>query len=285
MAPETESSRRTHPLAVVAVAMLLLICVLHWPRSCDGAGRIWPQDLAPTSRPATTAPGGFRPPLAKSAGERIDDRRRMVERQITHPRDGRDAVRDARVIEAMLAVPRHVFVPPAMRGRAYDDSPLPIGHDQTISQPYIVALMTERLELSPTSKVLEIGTGSGYQAAVLAHLTPHVYSIEIVEDLAKSAARTLADQGYDGVRVRVGDGYLGWPEHAPFDAIIVTCAPEDLPRPLWDQLKPGGRIVIPVGPSHRVQHLLVISKTSDGQRREQAITEVRFVPMTGRGGK
>ena len=222
----------------------------------------------------------FVPPAAKSAKERADERRRMVERQIEKPTDGRPPVTDRRVIEAMAAVPRHVFVPADMRRRAYADSALPIGNGQTISQPYIVALMTEHLRLTPASKVLEVGTGSGYQAAVLAHLTPNVYTIEIVEELAKAAARDLADEGYASIRARAGDGYKGWPEHAPFDAIIVTCAPEKLPEPLWEQLKPGGRIVIPVGPVDRVQQLVVVSKTEDGQRRTQTVTEVQFVPMT-----
>jgi protein-L-isoaspartate(D-aspartate) O-methyltransferase len=207
----------------------------------------------------------------------------MVEEQIAHPRDGRDAVTDSHVLQAMLAVPRHAFVPPAMREHAYADSPLPIGHGQTISQPYIVALMTQHLQLPPGGRVLEIGSGSGYQAAVLAHLTPNVYTIEIVEDLARMAEQNLKGEGYSNVRVRCGDGYRGWPEHAPFDAIIVTCAPEQLPQPLWDQLKPGGRIVIPVGGVDRIQRLVVVSKTPDGQRRTRTITEVRFVPMTGRG--
>jgi len=176
-------------------------------------------------------------------------------------------------------VPRHAFVPVDVRDQAYDDTPLPIGRGQTISQPYIVALMTEQLRLPPGGKVLEIGTGSGYQAAVLAHLTPNVFTIEIVEDLARTAEQNLKEQGYWTVRVRRGDGHLGWPEQAPFDAIIVTCAPEALPQPLWNQLKPGGRIVIPIGPVDRVQRLVVVSKTADGQRRTDTITEVRFVPM------
>ena len=232
---------------------------------------------------APDAPGPkseFVPPVAKSAGERAEERRRMVERQIEKPTDGRPPVTDRRVIEAMAAVPRHAFVPPELRRRAYADSALPIGRGQTISQPYIVALMTEHLRVTPDTKVLEVGTGSGYQAAVLAHLTPHVYTIEIVEELAKGAARDLSAQGYTSVRTRAGDGYRGWPEHAPFDAIIVTCAPEKLPEPLWQQLKPGGRIVIPVGPADRVQQLVVVSKTEDGQRRTQTVTDVQFVPMT-----
>jgi protein-L-isoaspartate(D-aspartate) O-methyltransferase len=216
---------------------------------------------------------------SRSAHERVDERRRMVETQVAHPRDGRSAVTDRRVLEAMLAVPRHVFVPAAVSDEAYDDTPLPIGHGQTISQPYIVALMTEHLRLPPGGKVLEIGTGSGYQAAVLAHLTPNVYTIEIVKDLARSAGQILKDQGYGAVHVRYGDGHLGWPEQAPFDAVIVTCAPEALPQPLWTQLKPGGRIVIPIGPVDRVQRLVVVYKTPDGQRRTETVTEVRFVPM------
>jgi protein-L-isoaspartate(D-aspartate) O-methyltransferase len=226
-----------------------------------------------------TQPGESPGQLPRSAQQRVDERRRMVETQIAHPRDGRAAVTDRRVLEAMLAVPRHLFVPAAVSDEAYDDTPLPIGSGQTISQPYIVALMTEHLRLRPGAKVLEIGTGSGYQAAVLAHLTPNVYTIEIVGALAEKAGRTLRDQGYGTVQIRRGDGHLGWPEQAPFDAIVVTCAPEALPQPLWNQLKPGGRVVIPIGPVDRVQRLVVISKTPDGQRRTEAVTDVRFVPM------
>ena len=171
---------------------------------------------------AQEKPPAFTPPVAKSVKERATERRQMVERQIEKPADGRTPVTDRRVLEAMGAVPRHAFVPADKRRHAYADSALPIGNGQTISQPYIVALMTEHLKVTPASKVLEVGTGSGYQAAVLAHLTPHVYSIEIVEDLAKRAAKDLAEQGYASVRTRAGDGYKGWPEHAPFDAVIVT---------------------------------------------------------------
>jgi protein-L-isoaspartate(D-aspartate) O-methyltransferase len=226
--------------------------------------------------PRLVDPSGQTP---RSARERVEERRRMVETQIAHPRDGRDAVTDSRVLEAMRAVPRHVFVPASVRDEAYDDTPLPIGHGQTISQPYIVALMTEHLRLPIRGKVLEIGTGSGYQAAVLAHLTPNVYTVEILETLARTASQTLRDQDYGTVQVRRGDGHLGWPEQAPFDAIIVTCAPESVPQPLWNQLKPGGRIVIPIGPVDRVQRLVVVSKTPDGQRRTETVTDVRFVPM------
>lgn len=204
----------------------------------------------------------------------------MVAAQIAQPLDGRPPVTSPDVLEAMRIVPRHVFVPQEHRRLAYHDSPLPIGEGQTISQPYIVALMTELLEITPESSVLEIGTGSGYQAAVLAHLTSHVYTIEIVEPLGRRARQVLDQQGYTMVHTRIGDGYLGWPEAAPFDAIIVTCAAEDLPKPLWEQLAPGGRIIIPTGPAGATQYLTLIHKTPDGQRRKETITPVRFVPLT-----
>ena len=207
----------------------------------------------------------------------------MVRRQIMSPIDGRTAVRDPDVLQAMRGVPRHAFIPAKRRlqRHAYLDRPLGIGHGQTISQPYIVALMTELLQVKPDAKVLEVGTGSGYQAAVLAHLTPHVYSVEIIEPLAKRAAVTLKKQGYKVVRTRVGDGYFGWKDEAPFDAIIVTCASGHLPPPVWDQLKPGGRIVIPIGRKSGIQRLVVLSKLPDGKRRSRTVTGVRFVPMTG----
>lgn len=190
-------------------------------------------------------------------------------------------IRDAAVLDAMREVPRHLFVPVELRDHAYENRPLPIGEDQTISQPYIVALMTELLELRPDSKVLEIGTGSGYQAAVLAELCHHVYTIEILEPLATRAAATLQQLGYEGVHVRAGDGYLGWPEAAPFDGILVTCAPEQVPTPLREQLAEGGRLVIPVGPSGN-QELVVVVKEA-GELVQRAVIPVRFVPMTGPG--
>lgn len=188
-------------------------------------------------------------------------------------------VTDQRVLSALLKVPRHEFIPEKWRGEAYRDGPLPIGHDQTISQPYVVALMTEQLKPQPNHRVLEIGTGSGYQAAVLAGLVADVYTIEIVEPLAKSADATLQRLGYKNVHVKAGDGYKGWPEHAPFDSIIVTCAPDHIPQPLVDQLKEGGRMVIPVGP-RLAQELYVVQK-QNGQMRQTALIDVRFVPMTG----
>lgn len=210
--------------------------------------------------------------------DRAVERQRMVEEQIAGR--GRD-VRDPRVLGAMRAVPRHAFVPGDLAGDAYGDHPLPIGYGQTISQPYIVAFMTEQLHAEPTDRVLEIGTGSGYQAAVLSRLVAEVYTIEIVEPLATRATQDLARLGYTNVFVRAGDGYAGWPEKAPFDAIIVTCAPEHVPPPLLDQLKEGGRMIIPVG-EFGDQTLVLIEKHA-GQSTRRAVLPVRFVPMTGPG--
>ena len=218
------------------------------------------------------------PPRPRSAGERRNERERMVEVIL----DKSPRVTDAAVLEAMGEAPRHVFVHEQTRRLAYEDTPLFIGLGLTISQPYIVAYMSDLLELDPTSKVLEIGTGSGYQAAVLAHLTPHVYTMEIIEPLLERARGLLSSEGYDGVRTRHGDGYFGWPEAGPYDAIIVTCAAGHLPPPLWSQLKPGGRIVIPIGEVTGVQRLVVAEKTEDGRRVSRTVMPVRFVPMTGR---
>jgi protein-L-isoaspartate(D-aspartate) O-methyltransferase len=189
---------------------------------------------------------------------------------------------DRRVLDAMRRVPRHRFVPDRLRGRAYENRPLPIGEGQTISQPLIVALMTHLLDLDRDDRVLEIGTGSGYQAAVLAELAGEVFSIEIVEPLGKQAAEVLAELGYGGIRLRIGDGYLGWPESAPFDAIIVTCAPDHVPGPLREQLAEGGRLVIPVGEAGTVQQLILEEKR-EGRLIRREVLDVRFVPMTGEG--
>jgi protein-L-isoaspartate(D-aspartate) O-methyltransferase len=207
-------------------------------------------------------------------------RQRMVAEQLAALGRG---ITNARVLTAMGKVPRHEFVPEQLRSQAYRDRPLPIGHGQTISQPFIVAFMTEQLEPRPTDRVLEIGTGSGYQAAVLAELAAQVYTIEIIEDLAKQAATNLQHLGYTNVHVRAGDGYQGWPEAAPFDAIIVTCAPEQVPQPLIDQLKDGGRMIIPVGPLWNQE--LVLLRKHGGKLEQHAVLPVRFVPMTGQSQK
>ena len=194
-------------------------------------------------------------------------------------------VRDEHVLRAMKTVPRHSFVPAALRPYAYDDRPLPIGYDQTISQPYIVASMTEELKLEKGMKVLEIGTGSGYQAAVLAQITPWVFTIEIKEGLAVRAKGTLKRLGYKTVQVRHGDGYYGWKEEAPFDAIIVTAAAPHVPPPLVEQLKPGGRLILPVGPAFGTQDLRLVTKDEKGRVRSRSLYAVRFVPLTGSLGK
>lgn len=229
---------------------------------------------------AACAPGNGR---EGAAGVPDDDprwemkREQMVLEQLT---SGQRNIRSQAVIDAMLKVPRHKFVPLTQRLFAYDDRPLPIGHGQTISQPYVVAFMTEALDPQPGDRVLEIGTGSGYQAAVLAELVAGVWTIEIVEPLAKTAAAALEAEGYDNVHVRAGDGYAGWPEHAPFDAIIVTCAPDHVPPALIEQLKDGGRMMIPVGPEDGVQELVLMRKRGGVIERE-GVLPVRFVPMTG----
>jgi protein-L-isoaspartate(D-aspartate) O-methyltransferase len=208
------------------------------------------------------------------AQDRDAERSRMVDDQLR----ARD-IRDERVLRAMREVPRHLFVPEPERQQAYHDTPLPIGHGQTISQPYIVAFMTQALEVAPTHRVLEIGTGSGYQAAVLARLAEQVYTIEIVAPLADRARTTLAELQYRNVEVRSGNGYLGWPEHAPYDRIMVTAAPSEVPPALVEQLKVGGLMAIPVGTYD--QELRILRRTADGMRT-LATLPVRFVPMTGR---
>lgn len=189
---------------------------------------------------------------------------------------------DPRVLAALGRVPRHEFVSPGLRGNAYDNRPLPIGHGQTISQPYIVAVMTDFLRVSAGDTVLEIGTGSGYQAAVLAELGAQVSSIEIVEPLAKEGTQRLRRLGYASVATKIGDGYHGWPERGPFDAIVVTAASSHVPPPLVRQLKPGGRMVIPVGAPFQTQQLMLVEKRGDGGVTSRQMMPVRFVPLTGR---
>ena len=189
-------------------------------------------------------------------------------------------VEDPRVLRAMAAVPRHLFVPEDQRGSARENTPLPIGHGQTISAPDVVGWMSQALRVGEGARVLDVGTGSGYQAAVLAEMGCRVFSVEILEPLADAAARRLAELGYGSVAVRRGDGSLGWPGEAPFDGIVVAAAPEEVPRPLVDQLTPGARLVIPVGPAGGVQRLLVLAKGPDGKVSREETLSVRFVPMT-----
>jgi protein-L-isoaspartate(D-aspartate) O-methyltransferase len=211
---------------------------------------------------------------APSEDQFTKQRLRMVERQIRAR-----GIRDQAVLEALKKTPRHRFVPETYRHLSYEDHPLPIGQNQTISQPFIVAYMTEAAEISPQDKVLEIGTGSGYQAAILGEIAKEVYSIEIIPELAERARQTLGELGYKNIQVRAGNGYLGWPEHAPFDAIIVTAAPDEIPKALVEQLAVNGKMVIPVGVGD--QEMVIITKTKDGVVEKRTMP-VRFVPMTGK---
>ena len=216
------------------------------------------------------------PLLSQDAADRSDERARMVRQQIAER-----GIADQAVLGAMLAVPRHLFVPPAHRDRAYGDHPWPIGHGQTISQPYIVAFMTELLDLEAGDRVLEVGTGSGYQAAVASMLVDSVFTVEIVPELAESAETRLGELGYRDVIVRNADGYYGWEEHAPFDAIFVTAAAGHIPPPLVQQLVPGGRMAIPVGGPFQVQNLVLVEKGMDGSVTTRSVLPVQFVPLTG----
>lgn len=216
------------------------------------------------------------PSPAQQEGSLETARSMMIERDLK----GRD-ITDPAVLQAMAEVPRHLFVPASLREFSYADRPLPIGHDQTISQPYIVAYMTQMLDLSSEDKVLEIGTGCGYQAAVLSKLAGQVYTIEIVEPLAREARKRLQELGFTNIFVKAGDGFDGWQEHAPFDRIILTCAVRELPPALIEQLNEGGRIIAPIGAQGSVQELVIATK-ENGRIREKAVLPVRFVPMTGK---
>lgn len=234
------------------------------------------------SAPHIHLPGFFHPAENDSLSwnrprfaERLSEREYLVQGSIIG-----QGITDMDVIEAMLQVPRHKFVPEEVQREAYQNRPLPIGYDQTISQPYIVALMAEMLEIKPGDKVLEIGTGSGYHAAVLSELTPYIYTIEIVEPLGLRAAQLYDDLGYSTIQTKIGDGYLGWEEHAPFDKIIVTAAADNVPQPLIDQLKPGGIIAIPVGAQDQIQILTRLIKSENGELRTERVIPVRFVPLT-----
>ena len=237
-------------LALLRMPSVIFICCLGIISGCSGGSR-------------------SSPPFADSL--RQAERDKMVDEQIIP-----SGITNPNVIAAMRNVPRHKFVPAGHADLAYLDIPLPIGHGQTISQPSLVALMTQTLALQGTEKVLEIGTGSGYQAAILAEIVPEVFTIEIVEPLAKGAERTLKELGYRNIHIRVGDGYLGWPEETPFDVIIVTAAPDHVPQPLLDQLAVGGRLILPIG--RDLQTLELYQRTIEGYERE-IITLVRFVPL------
>lgn len=210
-------------------------------------------------------------------------REMMVETQIKNPPYylNRLGIKDNSILGAMLAVPRHRFVTDRYLANAYEDRPLPIGEGQTISQPYIVALMCEKLSLKPTDRVLEVGTGSGYHAAVISKMAKEVFTVEIIPSLGKNAEKILKEDGYDNVKAKIGDGYYGWEEHSPFDAIVVTAAATHIPPPLIKQLKPGGRMVIPVGGEFQVQNLMLVRKNPDGTVKTESICPVRFVPLRG----
>ncbi len=261
-------------VAVLLVAAFGLIVIWAW----RGASRKRPTPI-PSPSPS---PGASRSPSAVytvvPTPDKVDEykmrRESMVRSQI-----GDRGVKDKDVLRAMETVPRHEFVPSEYVRRAYEDTPLPIGYGQTISQPYIVAVMTELLRLHSQSKVLEIGSGSGYQAAILAKLTQEVYTVEIVEALCHRAKETLKSLGYGNVEVKCGDGYYGWEEHAPYDAIIVTCAPDHIPQPLVNQLADGGRMVIPVGPPGLYQVLWLIERAGE-EVKSQRVMGVTFVPLT-----
>jgi protein-L-isoaspartate(D-aspartate) O-methyltransferase len=258
---------RSQALLLIGVAALVAVGVLVQQRWSP----LRPADI-PSADSATRKEDAQAGPSAADAMAAA--RLTMVERQLR----SRD-ISDERVLNAMRRVPRHRFVPSAMQNQAYDDGPLPIGHGQTISQPYIVALMTQLVRPEPGLRALDVGTGSGYQAAVLAELVQEVFSIEIVCPLADEARDRLAALGYENVTVRCGDGYQGWKEHAPFDVIVVAAAPDHIPQPLLDQLAPGGRLVIPVGDFY--QELRLIEKRPDGRLQKTSVAPVRFVPMTG----
>jgi protein-L-isoaspartate(D-aspartate) O-methyltransferase len=270
---EQSSARRW--AAPLAVALLVTLLGLGALLTSDG-GPVFTQPAA--TGPATslaTRPMHF-PQTRPGAEERAQERERMVRVLLAYrwPQ-----VTDQRVIAAMRAVPRHKFVPPEVRRAAYDDTPLPIGLAQTISQPYIVALMSQLLQTKPGDRVLEVGTGSGYQAAVLADMGCTVYTVEILKELG-SAAKRLAEMHYDAVHAKVADGYFGWKEHAPYDAIVVTCAATDVPPPLIEQVKTGGRICIPVK-FFDTQDLVLATKQPDGRVVSRSVTGVQFVPLLG----
>jgi protein-L-isoaspartate(D-aspartate) O-methyltransferase len=267
--PERGDTGQPRPFRIVAHVGLIAAAVfaLAW-----AAWFSWP--LLRGSPPHRKSPRAVTDNEASRASEREDERRRMVDKQL-HER----GIASREVLAAFERVERHRFVPTDLSELAYADRPLPIGHEQTISQPYVVALMTELARPKRNARALDVGTGSGYQAAVLAELCDEVYGIEIVRPLADAASKRLADLGYDNVEIRCGDGYRGWPEHAPFDVIILAAAPDHVPQALIDQLAPGGRLVLPVG--RTFQQITIVEKQADGTTRKWTAEAVSFVPMTG----
>jgi protein-L-isoaspartate(D-aspartate) O-methyltransferase len=279
----TTGKKRIYELVVLFIVLGLFVVIQTINRTTEPNAVIAADNEKDVVDPAPTEPNDpndkrtVRPLHTHPAfSERIKERIRMVETQI----EARD-IKDPNVLKAMRTVPRHAFIPKIRHLYAYFDRPLPIGSDQTISQPYIVAFMTEALKLDPNSVVFEVGTGSGYQAAVCAEICKEVYSIEIVEALAKSAKTRLKELGYPNVFTKAGDAFFGWPEHAPFDAIIGTAAAGRIPEPLIEQLKPGGRMILPYGSPYGLQYLVVITKDKEGKLKSKNVMPVRFVPMTG----
>ena len=275
--------KRVYVLLSLLILLGLLAAIFAVNRTAEPNAVLAAQDEDGTVEPAPVEPNDPNDtrkvrPLHKhpAFAERIKERVRMVDSQIR----ARD-VEDPNVLKAMRVVPRHAFVRPGEQRYAYADHPLPIGYDQTISQPYIVAFMTEALKLDPNAVVFEVGTGSGYQAAICAEICKEVYTIEIVEELAKSAKVRLKELGYPNVHVKAGDAFFGWPEHAPFDAIIGTAAAGRMPDPLIEQLKIGGRMILPYGSPYGFQYLVLITKDKDGKLTSKNVMPVRFVPMTG----
>lgn len=261
----------TGVLAVVALVLVLLASSVPWAEPTE----LPTSTIVPTEPPRPTSTSAPSPSVEAESDDRLEERMSMVDHQIR-----RRGVTDQDVLEAMERVPRHEFVPDQYKAQAYADRPLPIGYGQTISQPYIVALMTELLQLNTTDRVLEIGTGSGYQAAILGEIVAEVYTVEIIEALAVEAKARLKRLGYANVHTLHADGYYGWEEHAPFDAIIVTAAPDHIPQPLVQQLKDGAKLVIPVGPPGGYQTLWQVSKSGE-EVIKRNVTGVLFVPLTG----
>jgi protein-L-isoaspartate(D-aspartate) O-methyltransferase len=280
---ETTARWRIEQAQFGAVRVAALVIALAFAASGALGNSAAPNEPgAQTSAPGGSSSATGEQPAKPNSGEpwvpprfteRQAERDRMVEVIISY------GLTDPAVLDAMRAVPRHEFVPESLQSQAYDDAPLPIGHGQTISQPYVVAEMTRQLRLTKESKVLEVGTGSGYQAAVLSHFTERVFTIEIIKPLAEAAEKRLARLKYGVVHVRCGDGYYGWAEAVPFDAIIVTCAVGQVPPPLLKQLAPGGRMVVPVGASYAVQSLILVEKDREGALHSRDLMPVRFVPL------